>query len=194
MKRKMMRKLLLSISLLTTLGLSAQDVTMRDMFKQMPDSLSPYLTANNRLDFIDFIDSNMNAEVTNSLGGKSRMLKLTDKYAEIALNEASSVAMLLLPVSEPVDSTSQILCMIRTYGKDVQESTVEFYSAKWRRLQASDYLAPVQDMVVATVDEATLSMTLTPVCRLDPPANEEQKVIAKPQMKLKWEGKFANER
>lgn len=189
----MMRKLLLSISLFLTLGLSAQDVTMRDMFKQMPDSLTPYLTANNRLDFMDFIDSNMNAEISNSLGGKSKMLKLTDQYAEIILNEASSMTMLLLPVSVPVDSTSQILCMIRTYGKDVKESTVDFYSAKWRRLQTSDYLTPVQDMMLATVDEATHSLTLTPISQLDPPANEEQKVIAKPQMKLKWEGKFVNE-
>ena len=53
---------------------------MRDVFKQMPDSLIPYLSSNNRLDFIDFIDSKMDAEVANSLGGKSRMQKLTDKY------------------------------------------------------------------------------------------------------------------
>ena len=40
---------------------SAQDLMIRDVFKQMPDSLMPYLSQNNRLDFIDFLDANMKA-------------------------------------------------------------------------------------------------------------------------------------
>lgn len=51
---------------------SAQDVTIRDIFKQMPDSLMPYLSQNNRLDFIDFLDSHMKAEVRNTFGGPVR--------------------------------------------------------------------------------------------------------------------------
>ena len=39
---------------------SAQEPTMRDVFRQMPDSLMPYLTQNDRLDFIDFIESDNN--------------------------------------------------------------------------------------------------------------------------------------
>ena len=57
---------------------SAQDVTIRDIFKQMPDSLMPYLSQNNRLDFIDFLDSHMKAEVRNTLGGTSEMTALAD--------------------------------------------------------------------------------------------------------------------
>ena len=75
-----MRKIFISLFMFVCFGVSAQEATMRDVFKQMPDSLIPYLSSNNRLDFIDFIDSKMDAEVANSLGGKSRMQKLTDKY------------------------------------------------------------------------------------------------------------------
>ena len=62
---------------------SAQDVTIRDIFKQMPDSLMPYLSQNNRLDFIDFLDSNMKAEVRNALGGLSEMMTLADDSLSI---------------------------------------------------------------------------------------------------------------
>lgn len=187
-----MRKIFISLFMFVCFGVSAQEVTMRDVFKQMPDSLIPYLSSNNRLDFIDFIDSKMDAEVANSLGGKSRMQKLTDKYVSLALNEAASLEMMLLPVSEPVDSTSQIICMIRTYGKDIRESTVDFYSMKWRLLKTSDYLTPATDMFVATLNEETSTMTLTPEVKLDTPANEEQKELVKTSITLKWNNGFVN--
>ena len=57
---------------------SAQSIQIRDAFRAMPDSLMPYLSKNNRLDFIDFLDSNMKAEVKNALGGTSEMLSLGD--------------------------------------------------------------------------------------------------------------------
>ena len=93
-----MRILFISIFMLLASAVRAQDVTMREVFRQMPDSLLPYLSENNRLDFIDFMDSKMNAEVSNALGGKSWMLKLTDNYAAVLLSEASTMEMCLLTV------------------------------------------------------------------------------------------------
>ena len=46
----------LLLLLLVQMG-RAEGLKMREVFKQMPDSLLPYLSENNRLDFIDFIDS-----------------------------------------------------------------------------------------------------------------------------------------
>ena len=45
-------------------------------FTNMPDSICPLLTAVNRADFIDFLESKMKAEVTNRLGGKSEMTQI----------------------------------------------------------------------------------------------------------------------
>ena len=53
----------------------------------------------------------------------------------IRLNEATRCEMRLLPVSTPVDSLSQIICMVRTYGVEGQESEVTFYSCLWRPLE-----------------------------------------------------------
>ena len=69
-----MRRLLYScIFALIASSSVAQELTIRDVFRQMPDSLMPYLSTNNRLDFIDFLDSNMKAEVKNQFDGKSEM-------------------------------------------------------------------------------------------------------------------------
>ena len=67
-----MKTLFFILSLLLTCAAEAQ-VKMRDVIKQMPDTLVPYLKQNALLDFIDFKDSGMKAEVRNTLGGMSEM-------------------------------------------------------------------------------------------------------------------------
>ena len=64
-------------------SLSAQ--LAKTCFTNMPDSLSPLLTAVNRADFIDFLESKMKAEVTNRFGGKSEMTELAPDYIRIQM-------------------------------------------------------------------------------------------------------------
>ena len=182
-----MRKylILLFCSLFT---LADATVNMRDVLKSLPDSIIPLLSENNRLDLIDFMDSNMKAEVTNVLQGKCTMSVLNDCYTKIQLTESSVLEMRLLDTQTPVDSVNQVLCVVKTYGTDVKESTVNFYSVKGRRLQTEDYMVrPDADMYVATWNENDAVMTISPVNSLNPPANEEQKPIEKPSINLKWE-------
>jgi len=181
-----MRKFICSLFFFGFLAAPAQEITMRDVFSQMPDTIVPYLDKNNRLDFVDFIDSHMDAVVTNSLGGKSTMDTLTADYLSLKLNEASSLQMRLLPVTVPVDSAQQIVCMVRTYGKDYRESTVDFYSLKWRKLPRKDYLTCDDQLFEATLDAGTNALTLTTANKLDLPATEEQKIIPQSLTILKW--------
>ena len=52
-----MRHLALFLCMALSLSASAGDgITLRDVFRQMPDSLMPTLTQNNRLDFLDFLE------------------------------------------------------------------------------------------------------------------------------------------
>ena len=64
-------------------------------FTNMPDSLSPLLTAVNRADFIDFLESKMKAEVTNRFGGKSEMTELTPDYIRVQVTPQSTWQMKL---------------------------------------------------------------------------------------------------
>ena len=190
-----MRKTTLLFCLLLALEISAQ-TTVRDLLKSMPDSLIPYLSENNRLDMIDFMESNMDAVVTNSLGGKSQLLKLTDQYASIKLSEASSVAMRLLDVSTPVDSLSQILCLVRTYGTDIRESSIEFYSLAWRPLPTANYFSKPSYMFSAMLNDEEPILTLRQEMHMDAMGTEDKEGLEdkentkEVQMILKWDDGF----
>ena len=108
--------------------------TLKDVFKQMPDSLMPYLTANNRLDFIDFMDSNMKAEVANTAGGTSEMTALTADSLSIRMSEALRVDMLLLDLDEPVDTIRQVIVFVETFLADsvYGESVCKTFTVDWQ--------------------------------------------------------------
>lgn len=121
----MIKKLFLAFMMATTFRqASAQSVQLRDMFKEMPDSLMPYLSKNNRLDFIDFLDSGMKAEVKNALGGTSQMLSLADDSLSIQMNESLHIDMLAM---------DSIVVMIETFMFDsvYGESKVHYYNTQW---------------------------------------------------------------
>ena len=71
-------------------------LSIREVFKNMPYSLMPELSENNRLDMIDFIDSSLKAEVENRFGGKSEMLALTDDSISIRISNALRMTILLI--------------------------------------------------------------------------------------------------
>ena len=130
-----MRRWLLAIMVAMMIGqASAEDLMIRDVFKQMPDSLMPYLSQNNRLDFIDFIDSNMKAEVSNMTGGTSEMTALTGDSLSIRMSEALRVDMLLLNLDEPVDSIRQVIVFVETFLADsiYGESVCKTFTVDWK--------------------------------------------------------------
>ncbi len=189
-----MRKVLLFIFLIVVLSSSAQKVNMCDVFRQMPDSIVPYLSENNRLDFIDFMDSKMDAVVTNLLGGKSRMKKLTEKYASLSLSDALSMEMRLLPLDKPIDNSNQLICLVQTFGKDFRESEVQFYSTKWRKLPTSSYFEFLcnSQTVEALLNEEQETLTLSMTNYLDRPANDEQIDKKASLIIFKWDNGFVN--
>ena len=127
-----------------TLASAADSLTIKTLFREMPDSIIPYLTKNNRLDFIDFMESGMKAEVTNSFGGKSLMTALSDDSISIRLNEACQLDLLLLTVTHDVDSCRQIIAVVRTLGRDddIRESEApQFFTVNWRQLSSAPALS-----------------------------------------------------
>ena len=65
--------------------LQAQEA--KTCFKNMPDSICPLLSAVNRADFIDFLESKMKAEVTNSFGCPG-LYTCEDDSPELVADEA----------------------------------------------------------------------------------------------------------
>lgn len=130
---------------------SAQEQSLRDVFKQMPDSLMPYLSQNNRLDFIDFIESDMKAEVENQLGGTSEMVSLAEDSLSIRMNDSMTTDLLLLTLDAPVDTISQVVVLIETFRVDsvYGESSVRFFTKEWKPMQESLILNEAQKKRVA---------------------------------------------
>ena len=122
-------------------------------FTNMPDSICPLLTAVNRADFIDFLESKMKAEVTNRLGGKSEMTHLSADYIRIKMTDQSTWQMKLLPLN---DST-KVICTIRTACAPACDSSLRFYATDWKPLPSADFLPqlPVLDDFVTEPADTT---------------------------------------
>ena len=72
----------------------------KKIFVNMPDSLSPLLTAVNRADCIDFLESKMKAKVENRFGRESEMTELSKDYIRVQMTPQSTWQMKLLATSD----------------------------------------------------------------------------------------------
>ena len=111
--------------------LTAQAQTVREVFKSMPDSLAPYLSMNNRLDMIDFMDAGMKAVVANQLGGDTQMTFLSDDSLSVKMNEA-----FLLDLKLQKIDTATVVLLKRTYftQKGQYEVVSQSFTSYWRPL------------------------------------------------------------
>jgi hypothetical protein len=131
---------------------SGQNLQIRDVFKQMPDSLMPYLTQNNRLDFLDFLDSNMKAEVRNRFGGTSEMTGLSSDSLSIRMSSSLRSDLFLMPLSSPLDSVTSTVVMIETFLADSihGQSRVSYFTPEWKPLSSAPPLGDIQQKRIQT--------------------------------------------
>ena len=107
--------------------------TMPNLLRTMPDSIIPLLSHNDRLDFLDYAAAGTNAELTNRLSGKSKLLTLTDDFAHWQLTTHSDLQLKLLP-----HDNGHIVCLVSTVVVDsLPDSHLRFYTTDWEPLPAS---------------------------------------------------------
>lgn len=122
-----MRKILLLSVLFLVTAFSRAQLKMRDVFAQLPDSVLPLMTLNNRLDCIDFIENNMEARVKNKFNDQVVLEVLTDDYLSIRTSEGSAVEMKL--VTQAGDT---LICVNRTYFGPAEDSEIRLYDIDWQ--------------------------------------------------------------
>ncbi|MDD7250859.1 MAG: DUF3256 family protein [Prevotellaceae bacterium] len=120
----------------TSVGASQHN--LRDLIKEMPDSILPLLTHSSRLDLLDYAASGMTARVKGVTGEPCQLISITDRYMSLEESSSTRVEMLLL---EQKLLNKQLICFIRTYLNPMPESEVSFYSSDWQPLRAARYLA-----------------------------------------------------
>lgn len=129
-----MKQLILIVGLLCAV-LPSGGRTMKDLFKEMPDSIVPLLTREDRLDCIDFLESGMKANVKNRFGELSSLQALTATYAAIDLTASSRMEMRMMP-----DGRDTLVCVVHTWLTPIPMSDIAFYSSAWQPLDAKKYL------------------------------------------------------
>ncbi|MDR0749880.1 MAG: DUF3256 family protein [Tannerellaceae bacterium] len=128
--------LLLSLCV-CTLSIKAQD--MKTLFTQTPDSYLPQLETAWRKDLIDLYLTGKEAHLQNTMGGYSKLLKLTDDYLQLQVTERSLVEMKKFPLI----NNTHILCMVTTIEGPVADSRVRFYTTEWQPLESTNLFTPV---------------------------------------------------
>lgn len=142
-----MKQFFLFLLLLATMPLQAQTATPTasssapmkagDVFRHMPDSILPYLSENNRLDMLDFMESHMRARVQNQLDGYSEMLSMSDDSLTIQMSSAMCLTLRLLPSADEIDGARQFICLERTVSSSEtrKQQNRTYYSVLWRKLE-----------------------------------------------------------
>lgn len=113
---------------LCTVTASAQD--MKSVFVNMPDSIAPLLTKINREDCVDFLASDMKAQVKNRFDKQSELKSLTDDYLLMQVTDVSTWEMKLLPINDSI----KVICVIKTLCASVCDSEIHFYTTGWQEL------------------------------------------------------------
>lgn len=121
----MKRTALIVFLLALASGISAQ-LRMRDILAQLPDSVLPLTTRNNRLDCIDFIENGMEARVKNLFGDQVVLDSLTEDFMVLRTSEASCVEMKLF-----AEGTDTLICVNRIYMGPVADSEVKVFDTSW---------------------------------------------------------------
>lgn len=105
----------------------ADAADLRTLFIEMPDSIIPTLTKNERMDFLDFMDSGMRARVRNKLGGESEMTLLQDNMLTVKTSVAGRMDMVLFPRK----NGTNLICIINTATVRYDDSRLMFYNEDW---------------------------------------------------------------
>ena len=156
---KMIHKTLLTVILFCGMTVMCHaQIKISDPFREMPDSLLPVLSENNRLDMIDFMASGMKAEVSNRLGGKSEMTMLTDDSLRVKVSSALTVTLLLVTPLDSIENGNKIICFIRTYGTDesMLQSVTSYYTTQWHQMNQTPPLNDEDTQRLHALDMQTI--------------------------------------
>lgn len=173
------------------LSVTVQAQTMRELLPSMPDSICRLLTRNNILDFPDYLDTQMKAEVRNRLGGNSEMQTLTDDYSLIRVSESSTLQLKLLPLSK-----TKLILTVYTYflNDSTADSQFKIYDTKWQPLPTDKYLNVKREpntLVQATLYSSDTNIRLRTVSPFGITLiDDDSKGLIQPSVvTLQWNGK-----
>ncbi len=149
-----LRTYILLFSSLCALRVGAQ--SMEELLVSMPESLTPYLTTNQKKEMVESLKLGVTTSVDNQLHGTSSLDTLTTDYCRVSLSSARELHIVRLPSTEG----DSIVCVVDTYHAPQAESKVSFFTLAWRPI--SEPLMPE-----VTLDELTFRPDTMSVSQFD---------------------------
>jgi len=113
----------------------AQGQTASELFVNLPESAFLPLAVSDRLDLIDLYKAGEKATVKNDFDDSCSILRLTDDYLQIQINQ-NTLELFLLPMI----NDSKIVGLIQTVCAPVCDSNLEFYTTSWKKLTTSIFI------------------------------------------------------
>lgn len=148
-----MRRIVISLILMLVFSVETSlGKTMREVWIDMPDSITMYLTKSMRTELADYVDMKVSAATKNAIGDTVRIDTLTSDYIAVTLSESSKLEMKLLP-----KDGSNIICMVRTYYGTAAESIISFWQLNWQQLP--DISMPALENIELIKKPDSLSIT-----------------------------------
>lgn len=122
-------KTIISFLALALISLQTNAQTMKDLISSMPDSITPLLTKNNRLNLIDYLEAGQKAVEKNRLGGDSELTHLTDTRAVFKMTASSSMDIKLLKDPEP---TIGVITGVNDGKNSTIVGIIKYYTLDWK--------------------------------------------------------------
>ncbi len=124
--------LLLSAFMLTAVAATA-GISAESAFKSAPRHVFPMLDETTRLDMVDYFHSVNNKGAHNAFGGTSSVTAVTPETMHIAMTEASTYQLSVIPAS-----SDTLIALIITVSTPAPDSKMTVYTSDWKRNVTAD--------------------------------------------------------
>ncbi|MDO4160606.1 MAG: DUF3256 family protein [Prevotellaceae bacterium] len=155
--RALLLSVLFSLGMLSAFG---QDtLSVKSVMEKIPEKMIPYLDYAQITELCKFANLRDSMKVKNVLNGNTYVDSISDSFMKVHLNDVSEIELKLLPLN---DST-KVICMIKSYNSPVMESIIKFYSTEWRSVESSLGLPDMTDAeaVLSAFTQKPDTMTLS---------------------------------
>jgi hypothetical protein len=151
-----MKRILLLFGISVCCSLCAMAQSMRMLWIEIPDSITPYLNRGLRTELADYVDMHVKSHTQNLLKGETILDSLTNEYLDVRLSPASRLQIRRLPYKGVADhNNDSILCAVTTLYGPEPESTVRFYNLEWKPVKTPVFNTPSIDELTLRPDSMT---------------------------------------
>lgn len=122
---------------------NSQSANAREFFKEDPAGIFDLIPKSQRLDMLDYFDSNMAKEVNNAFDGQSRLYAASADYLKVALSPAVTVELW-------VPENSSMIIANYTYQIPATDGNIKVYSPSGLPIKSNWKSAGVADFILKT--------------------------------------------